>query len=241
VTEITAQEEKQQAGFKIFHPGIKQEVVLPEKIGEGENAIETKSLIEAIIAKSRAEHRGELSRKIQEYETKLSDYEQLRARLDDLETANMTTAQKAQREAEKLASETKKWQSEAEKYRTALHSERLDNALYKIVGSNSDVFNVEQTMRLFKAECAPEIINDASEIKIVASVDNDKLDLSEAFKKWIAKDQNANLLKNKLLPGGGSSGGQKQAQGKTLSKAQFDQLSTADKFAFVNAGGQITE
>jgi len=228
------------AGFKIFHPTLKTEVVLPEKIGEGESAIETKGLIEAIIGKSRAEHRGELTRKIQEYETRLGDYEETKRQLEELETANMTAAQKAQRDAERTANETKKWQTQAQELQNALHSERLDNALYKMVGSNPEIFNADQTMKLFKAEASPRLIDDNGNLKPVAVLDGQELDMSEAFKKWIAKETNANLLKNKLTPGGGSNGGQRQTAKNSMSKADFDALPANERFAFINGGGKLT-
>lgn len=234
-------ETAQPEGFKIFHPALKKEVLLPATIGEGENAIETKGLIEGIIAKSRTEQRGALTKQVQEYEAKLADYEETRQRLEALEGSTMTAQERLKREQETRQKEIEKHKSEAMHYKQMLHSEKLSNALYKQVSQNPEIFNAEQAAKLFQAECSPRLIEDGDELKSVAVLDGQELALSEAFSKWIAKDSNANLLKNKLSPGGGSTGGQKVAANNSMTRANFTAMKTADQFAFINSGGQVTE
>ena len=48
-------------------------------------------------------------------------------------------------------------------------------------------------MKLFKAEAAPRLIDDNGNLKPVAVLDGQELDMS--LSKWIAKETNANLLK----------------------------------------------
>lgn len=227
--------------FQFFHRGLKKTIDFPATIGTGENAVSTKAIIEGIIAESRTEARGGLTQKLKEYESQLSDYEETKARLAELEGSTMTAEQRLKKEQDRAQAEIKKREELAAKYRSELHSEKLQNALFKEVSKNPEIYNAEQAMRLFQAECAPELVESDDGYQIVANLDGNKIALSESFQKWISKESNANLLKNKLTPGGGSSGGQRGAVKGTITRAQFDALGTLEKAEAIKNGVNITD
>lgn len=227
--------------FQFFHRGLKKTIDFPATIGTGENAIPTKAIIEGIIAESRTEARGGLTQKLKDLEAQLVDYEEIKSRLAEIEGSSMTAEQKLKKEQERAQAEIKKRDDMAAKYRSELHSEKLQNALFKEVSKNPEIYNAEQAMRLFQAECSPELIENDDGYQIVASLDGNKIALGESFQKWISKETNANLLKNKLIPGGGSSGGQRGAVKGTLTRAQFDAMGTAEKVEAINSGVNLID
>lgn len=227
--------------FQFFHRGLKKTIDFPATIGTGENAIPTKSIIEGIIAESRTEARGGLTQRLKELETQLADYEETKAKLAEIEGSSMTAEQRLKKEQERAQKEIEKIKTEADRYRASLHTEKLNNALYKEVSKNPEIYNVDQAVKLFQAECSPELVETDGEFQILASLDGNKIALGESFQKWISKEQNANLLKNKLSPGGGSSGGQRGAVKGTITRAQFDAMGGAEKAEAIKNGVTVTD
>lgn len=232
----TAQPEAQEV-FEFKNPVTHKTITLPKKLGD----VDMKQLIEGVIQVSRTEKRASYEQQIAELSEKASAYEETKRRLEELESTTMSVSDRAKKDAERAIKEAEANRAKAEKYRSDLHNERLSNAIYKEASKNPEIFNIDQALRLFQAECAPRIIENGDELRMIAHLDGNEANLGEAFEKWIAKDSNANLLKNRLAPGGGSAGGQRGQPTNSMSKSQFDAMSNDDKFAFINNGGKLTE
>lgn len=214
---------------------------LPKTVGEG---VELKTIIEESIAAARKERRETLQREIDELKGQLTESEKLRERIAELESTLPVKDRETldyKKQLEKLQKDVESKGQMATKYEAALKSQSLSNALLREAAKYPDIIDIEQATTLFQAQRSPTVALDGEAVKVLAKLNGDDVDLSESFKDFITSERNANLLKNKLQSGSGSTGGSRASTGgKKMSRAQFDALSATARMEFISDGGELT-
>jgi hypothetical protein len=233
-----------QAGAETFefkNPQTNQNVILPKMVGD----TDMKSFLEGVIAKSNEFARKKYQSEMDGLRGQLSEADQLKARIEELENINLPAKDREAKEQQKSLT---KFQKELETERNArtqvesiLKTEKLNNALMREASKYPDIIDIEQTTTLFQAQCSPTLSIDGDTVKLSAKLNGEETEFSEAFTKWLASDRNANLLKNKLNPGSGSAGGSRATQANTMKRAQFDALGDSAKMEYITKGGQLTD
>ena len=241
MTETQTAQPEQIERFTFTDPRNRQTLELPQKIGD----VDLKGLIEGVIAKSNEDFRKKYKGEIDNLSSQLSEADKLKARLDELESlqipAKEREARQAQAAIEKAQKEAQTTNERATKFEQAFKAEKLNTAILQAAGKHTNIRNLDQVATLFKASCSPAVIEDNGEWKVTAKLNGAEFDLDQALSQFLALEQNSNLLSNQLAPGGGSAGGQRtQPSANKVTKAQFDAMSNADRFAFINNGGQLT-
>ena len=223
--------------FEFLDPKSRRTVTLPRKVGE----VDMKTLLEGVIEKSNTSAKNQFKAQIEELTAKLSDYEEAKSRLAELETTGMSAAEKSKKELERFQKEAERNKTEAERLRNNLYAEKVGNAVFKELGQIKNLVDINKAEKLFNIECKPKLVESNGEFSVVAEYDGQELSLSEARAKWIARDDNKFLLQNTLAPGGGSTGGQSQAGAKTMKRDNFSAMKPSEQAAFINQGGDLID
>jgi hypothetical protein len=152
---------------------------------------------------------------------------------------------------ETKASEADKWRSQFEEYKVL---NDINAAL-----SGYDLFNAQQTVDLIRTQGKAKLhekIDLATgagtgqfETKLVLNLPDEsgamtpvELGASDAIKKFFALENNAFHLKNKLTPGGGSTGSNLNNGGVgKVTRGAFDSMTPIQKEQTIKMGVQITE
>ena len=234
---ITAQPGSEDEVFEFVDPKTRRTVSLPKKLNE----IDMKSLIEGVIEKSKTNAKEQYKSQIEELTAKVSDYDDLKNRLSEVETSGLTASQKAAKDAERVAKEAEKHKAEAERLRASLHSEKVNNSVFKALGQTKGLIDINKAATLFNAEAKPKLIEKNGEFLTVAEIDGQELDIAEAYSKWIARDDNKILLQNTLSAGAGSAGGTASIQSKQMNRTDFFAQTPAAQAAFIKDGGKVLD
>ena len=220
-------------GFEFIHPQTKQKVVLPSKIGE----VETKSFIEAVIAKSRTDVKSQLSK---EYEPLMKEVEQykdnnakLQEMLDKFENEKLTAEERTLKERKRFEDEAKSKvesaMNEASFFKSMFKSTIEQNQILGEFSGREDVYRPDQAYKLMKAEFPIEVVeeddNGKKRYRTIVKLPNtdgtlEDLDPKTAVERWLAMPEHNHFLKSNLQPGSGSSsaGGRRNATGALVYK-----------------------
>jgi hypothetical protein len=223
--------------FEFKHPKTHRTLTLPMKVGE----VDLKGLLEGTIEKSKVDAKNKVQAQLAELEAKVSDYDLVKAQLDELQTSGLTAAQKATKENERILKQAENANTEAKRLRESLHAEKVNNAVFRELGNIKGIVDVNKAATLFNAECKPKLVERNGEFFAVAEFDGVEVDISEAKAKWIARDDNKFLLQNTLSPGGGSTGGNSSITTKQMKRADFFAQPPAAQAAFIKDGGKVVE
>jgi hypothetical protein len=190
-----------------------------------------------VISKTRKETEGkykplidDLNNQLKNNQLSLGEQETLRARIQELEEANMSAEERAKLQIDR---EKKTWEDKhkkAEQYGNDgwnnFYQTKIDNDLFAALGKH-DLYNPDQTKMILKTMGGAKVVkNEESgkfETKLTMLVpDKDGalkeqvLSPQEAVDKFLALPENANHLKASLRPGGGagsSKGGKRGSDG----------------------------
>lgn len=231
----TAQPEAEVFEFK--HPKTHRTLTLPRMIGE----VDLKTLLEGTIEKSRVDAKNKAQEQLAELESKVRDYDAIQSRLSEIETTGLSAAEKAKKENERILKQADADKAEAKRLRESLHSEKVNNAVFRELGNIKGIVDVNKAATLFNAECKPRLVERNGEFFAVAEFDGVEVDIADARAKWIARDDNKFLLQNTLQSGAGSAGGNSAIATKTIGRAKFDTMNAAERVAFINQGGELTD
>lgn len=231
----TAQPEAEVFEFK--HPKTHRTLTLPKMIGE----VDLKGLLEGTIEKSKVDEKNRVREQMAELESKVKDFDAVSSRLAELETSGLTAAQKAQKENERILKQSEGDKAEAARLRASLHAEKVNNAVFRELGNVKGIVDVNKAATLFNAECKPRLVERNGEFFAVAEFDGAEVEIADARAKWIARDDNKFLLQNTLQAGAGSAGGNSAIATKTIGRAKFDTMNAAERVAFINQGGELTD
>ncbi|EMK02834.1 hypothetical protein LEP1GSC166_1897 [Leptospira kirschneri] len=143
-----------------------------------------------------------------------AEYQELLTKIQELEYEKLP---EKEREAARLSGELAKLKGLHEvesknsaRYKGLFYENAISTALNSAL-SGHDLYDTEQTLQLLKAFGQPKLTEDANgAIKIVLSMDLDgngvqEYEPKEGAAKWLGLSKNANLLKNNLQPGAGTS------------------------------------
>lgn len=222
--------------FEFKNPKTHRTITLPKILKTDAGEVEFQPFLEAIIEKSKTDERNKSRAKMEELELRVKDFDEVQARLSDLESNGLSAAQKAAKESERITKEVERAKAEAERYRKSLHEEKVSNAVLKVLGDTKGLVNINKAATLFNAEARPKLIEKNGEFITVAEYDGQELEISDAYAKWIARDDNKILLQNTLQSGAGSTGGQSQVQGKTIKVEAFLKLPFAEQNKLIAEG-----
>lgn len=234
---ITAEPGEGEEVYKFNDPKTGRELTLPMVI----NGVATKQLFEGTIEKSKMTAKKQYQAQIEELTAKVSDYEETKSRLADLETGSLSASDKSKKEVERYQAEALKQKTEAERLRLNLHKQMVGTAVIRELGEIKGLVNVNKAETLFSQECSPKLVEVNGEFKVVATYEGSEMSLSEAREKWIARDDNKFLLQNTLSPGSGSTGGQGKASAKTMKRDNFSAMKPSEQAAFINQGGDLID
>ena len=229
---VTAEPGAEDEVYEFVDPKTRRTLTLPKKI----NGVDLKGLHEGIIEKSNTSAKNQYRTQIEELTAKVSDYDDMKNRLSEIETSGLTAAQKAAKENERILKDAEKHKGEAERLRASLHAEKVGNAVFKVLGTTKGLVDINKAATLFNAEAKPKLIEKNGEFITVAEYDGQELDISDAYAKWIARDDNKILLQNTLQSGAGSNGGHSQVQGKTIKAEAFMKLPFAEQNKLIAEG-----
>lgn len=232
---ITAQPGAEDEVYEFVDPKTRRTLTLPKVI----NGVDLKVLHEGIIEKSNTSAKNQFRAQIEELTAKTADYDDMKSRLSELETSGLSAQQKAAKESERILKESEKLKAEAERYRKSLHSEKIGNAVFKVLGQTKGLVDINKAATLFNAECKPRLIEKNGEFIAVAEYDGQELDIAEVHAKWIARDDNKILLQNTLTSGAGSTGGAAAIQSKQMKRADFFAMTPAAQADFIQKGGDV--
>lgn len=156
----------------------------------------------------------------------------------------------------KTESETKI--AEADKWRVQFEEHKILNDINAAL-SGYDLFNAQQTVDLIRTQGKAKLYEKIDlanglgtgqfETKLVLTLPDEsgamkpvELGASDAIKKFFAFEQNAFHLKNKLSPGGGSTGSNLNNGGVgKITRGAFDNMTPVQKEQTIKMGVQITE
>ena len=210
--------------FKFKDPVTNEDVELPKSM---------ETLMGHVISKSRKDVEGKYKPLLDELKTKNSDiltkYQTVSSKIEELEMANMSVEEKAKAMMEK---DKKKWQTDldTEKQRadqgwTKFFETKQQNDIMKALGKHN-VYNAAQAMNILKSDGEVKVVQDEEtkqyKTVIALSLPDEsgnlvvqELDPQTAVDKYLALPSSANLLKDNLTPGSGTSqtGGSKGADG----------------------------
>ncbi|KGE21810.1 hypothetical protein [Leptospira interrogans] len=143
-----------------------------------------------------------------------TEYQELLTKIQELE---MEKLPEKEREAARLNGELAKLKGLHEtesknsaRYKGLFYENAISTTLNSAL-SGHDLYDTEQTLQLLKVFGQPKLTEDSNgTIKIVLSMDLDgngiqEYDPKEGAAKWLGLPRNANLLKNNLQPGAGTS------------------------------------
>lgn len=138
----------------------------------------------------------------------------LRDKLNELELQKLP---EKERETAKLKSDYLKLNTDfatiskkAERYEVLFKENAINTALNEALAGH-DLYHPQQALQLLKAVGQPKLFEDQNgSYKITLNLDFDgnglqEFDTKEGIAKWLGLPQNANLLKNNLQPGAGTS------------------------------------
>lgn len=234
---VTAEPGAEDEVYEFVDPKTRRTLTLPKKI----NGVDLKGLHEGIIEKSNTSAKNQYRTQIEELTAKVSDYDDMKNRLSEIETSGLTAAQKAAKENDRILKDAEKHKGEAERLRASLHAEKVGNAVFKVLGTTKGLVDINKAATLFNAEAKPKLIEKNGEFITVAEYDGQELDISDAYAKWIARDDNKILLQNTLASGAGSTGGTSTVSTKTMKRTQFDAMSPGEKSEFIKQGGDLVD
>lgn len=230
--------------FSFFNPQTKSTVNLPNKIGD----VETRPFLESIIAKSNEDFRKKYKGEIDTLNQKLTTFDTMQARLDELESLSLPAkereAKEFQKQLEKERMAAKTAQEKLSSFENAFKNEKLTNAVMQEASKFSDTLHsLDDAVTLFRAQCSPALVQDGEAFRTVATLDGQEMSVSDAWAKWMNSPSKTHLLKNQLASGAGSTGGARQTPGATpvMKKASFDAMNATEKMAFINKGGDLID
>ncbi len=224
--------------YSFKYPLSGKTVVLPKKIG----AIETQTFLEDVIGQSNGKFRKEYRTQIEELTQKAATAETLQARIDELELKLLPEEARKAKEFEnnlkKQESTLKLERDTVQKLTEQLKGEKLGNAISAAASKTAgDLVSPEDAVTLFRAQCAPALVQDGETFKAIAKIDGEEMDISEAWNKWLSSPSKAHLLKNQLSPGGGSAGGQRSSnQSNTMKREDYDRLPVEQQIELAKKG-----
>lgn len=222
--------------FEFKNPKTHRTITLPKIIKTDSGDVEFQPFLEAIIEKSRTDERNKSRMKMEELELQVKDFNEVQTKLNEYETQNLSSAQKAKLESERVAAEIKRAKDEADKAKQSLNSYILKNAVLEGFGKVKNLADVNKAAVLFNAEYQPKLVEKNGELVPVIDYEGQELSVSEVQAKWIARDDNKILLQNTLQSGAGSTGGQSQVQGKTIKAEAFLKLPFAEQNKLIAEG-----
>ena len=141
----TAQPEAEVFEFK--HPKTHRTLTLPKMIGE----VDLKGLLEGTIEKSKVDEKNRVREQMAELESKVKDFDAVSSRLAELETSGLTAAQKATKENERILKQAEGDKAEAARLRASLHTEKVNNAVFRELGNVKGIVDVNKAATLFNA------------------------------------------------------------------------------------------
>lgn len=227
--------------FEFKNPKTHRTITLPKIIKTDSGDVEFQPFLEAIIEKSRTDERNKSRMKMEELELQVKDFNEVQTKLNEYETQNLSSAQKAKLESERVAAEIKRAKDEADKAKQSLNSYILKNAVLEGFGKVKNLADVNKAAVLFNAEFQPKLVEKNGDLVPVIDYEGQELSVSEVQAKWIARDDNKILLQNTLASGAGSTGGASGIQSKQMKRADFSAQTPAAQFAFVKDGGKIID
>lgn len=183
----------------------------------------------------------------------LEEIAQLRAELEDLRNSGDQgdgEGRKINAEERKAIEEraTKKLQEQlssvetrlsevTSRYHATLSERELRDAIAK-VGVKSEAQDI--IYRAFRNEAKVEDV-DGELVVQIKSKDGLNLSPAEFLADWAKTDSAKEFIKAPDHSGGGARGGGGPGKGKTLTRAQFDQLGDGDRKQFVTDGGKVAD
>ncbi|TGK12851.1 hypothetical protein [Leptospira stimsonii] len=144
-----------------------------------------------------------------------TEYQELLAKIQELELEKLP---EKERETARLNGELAKLKGlhetvskDSVRYKTLFYENAIQTALNSAL-SGHDLYDTEQTAQLLRVYGQPKLVEDPTNgsYKIVLNMDFDgngvqEYDPKEGAAKWLGLPKNANLLKNNLNPGAGTS------------------------------------
>jgi len=215
---------------------------------------ETKALIESISAIARKDASKKSDEKLKLAKDALEEYkgenETVKKTLEDMELEGKDEVGKLKltyaREKKALEDIAKKAQEESTTWKTKYESNKIKTDIFGSFGEHV-LNNIDHTATLFKQECKADLQgkidsegNPTGEYQTVMSMvvpdgkggfDTVSGNPKELFDRWIKQDSHRHLLKNSLIPGGGSAPGGDSANLSELQQAEkeYDEAMKAGK------------
>lgn len=195
----------------VEYEGYKIPVKLKEKISK-----------RVVAEKGRVEK--DLSEKLSENESK---YVELENQFKELKKASMTDKERTEQEQREREEELEKLKAGKEQAWGLFKQTKRDNDIYSAL-ADYDVYSPRQVVRLIEAYGDVDVIEKNGKHETVVKLDGEQLDVKSALKKFFEDTENANLLKNNLRPGAGSSNGKSGGVGVTrFSKSEMEKNTTS--------------
>ena len=123
------------------------------------------------------------------------------------------------------------------KYHGTLKERSLKDAIKKV---NVKDEAIDLIFRAFRSEATIEDIDGEAVIQL-KNKDGLNLPPEEFFADWAKSESAKEFIKPPDNSGGGANGGKGPGKGKTISRAQFDQLQQAEKAEFTSKGGTVND
>lgn len=163
--------------------------------------------------------------------------DELQGRIDELQTENKRLQKESEKVQKQSAKQLEQLQTQLQSEQGAVASMLVDNGLTEAL-TQAGVKNpayVKAAKALLRDKV--QVVADGDERKAVVE---DKT-LSDFVSEWSQGDEGKEFLAHSGSTGGGASGGARDSQSKTITRADFDQMSHTERAAVSKEGIKVVD